>query len=109
MTMIATAFTVTEFDIMKSAEAFDDALLKYEHAIDAVIDIDATPAGHHRPSHACHACLTHRLAGLVLVLNRGTSRVFPRLRSHLHWWSSRLRIGGQVQARWLDRDVRLAA
>lgn len=34
----ATAFTVTEFDSMKSAEAFDDALLKYEHAIDAVID-----------------------------------------------------------------------
>lgn len=40
--MMATAFTATELDAVKFAKEFDDALLEYEQAIDAVIDkVDA--------------------------------------------------------------------
>ncbi|MFI5739843.1 hypothetical protein ACIA9I_15885 [Streptomyces anulatus] len=40
--MIVTAFTATELDAVKFAKEFDDALLEYEQAIDAVIDkVDA--------------------------------------------------------------------
>ncbi|MFD4793393.1 hypothetical protein KZO11_35570 [Streptomyces anulatus] len=36
--MMATAFTATELDAVKFAKEFDDALLEYVQAIDAVID-----------------------------------------------------------------------
>lgn len=36
--MIATAVTATQLGAVKFTEEFDDALLKYEHATDAVVD-----------------------------------------------------------------------